>query len=81
MTKKRLSSKSLSIIYYFNYSNLVLGKCQTPDYAAKKHVPFISITGADEISRNVVNLKNLATGEQVSVPSSDLDGIISFLFA
>ena len=51
------------------------------DYAAKKHVPFISITGADEISRNVVNLKNLATGEQVSVPSSDLDGIISFLFA
>ena len=30
MTKKRLSSKSLSIIYYFNYSNLVLGKCQTP---------------------------------------------------
>ena len=51
------------------------------DYAAKKHVPFISITGAEEISRNVVNLKNLATGEQVSVPSSDLNGIISFLFA
>ena len=33
MTKKRLPSESLSIIYRFNCSNLLLGKCQTPDAA------------------------------------------------
>lgn len=34
------------------------------DYATKKKIPYFAIVGADEIEKNVVNIKNLETGEQ-----------------
>ncbi len=49
------------------------------DYADRKSIPFISITGADEMSRGTVNLKNLAAGEQVSLSKNDLSAIVDFL--
>ena len=49
------------------------------DYADRKSIPFISITGADEMSRRTVNLKNLAAGEQVSLSKNDLSAIVDFL--
>lgn len=49
------------------------------DYADRKSIPFISITGADEMSRGTVNLKNLAAGEQVSLSKDDLSAIVDFL--
>ena len=49
------------------------------DYAARKSIPFISITGADEMAGGLVNLKNLETGEQISVSKDDIAGIRAFL--
>ena len=49
------------------------------DYAARKSIPFISITGADEMAGGLVNLKNLETGEQISVSKDDVAGIRAFL--
>ncbi len=49
------------------------------DYADRKAIPFISITGGDEVAAGVLNVKNLASGEQKSFASTDIDGIISFL--
>ncbi len=34
------------------------------DYATKKNIPYFAIVGAEEIEKNVVNIKNLETGEQ-----------------
>ncbi len=41
------------------------------DYAAKKNIPFLSICGESEIQRGVVNIKNLATGEQIALSNID----------
>ena len=49
------------------------------DYADKKGIPFVSINGGDEAQSGQINLKNLATGEQKSFSSSDLDSILEFL--
>jgi len=49
------------------------------DYADKKGIPYISICGADEISEGKVNIKNLSTGEQKSLPVSDIESIIKSL--
>ena len=49
------------------------------DYADKKSIPFISITGTSEAEQGVINLKNLASGEQKSFAKDDLAGIISFV--
>lgn len=49
------------------------------DYADKKSIPFISITGTSEAEQSVINLKNLASGEQKSFAKDDLAGIISFV--
>lgn len=49
------------------------------DYADKKAIPFISIVGADEVEKNIINVKNLSTGEQKSFPSSDISKIMQFL--
>lgn len=48
------------------------------DYASRKSIPFISITGADEMAQGLVNIKNLETGEQVSLPKDDAVQIISY---
>ena len=49
------------------------------DYADRRGIPFLSITGASEIEQGVVNLKNLSSGEQRSFPKDDLSGILAFL--
>ena len=49
------------------------------DYADRKSIPFLSITGADEVAAGVVQIKNLASGEQKSFAAGDIDGILAFL--
>lgn len=49
------------------------------DYADKKAIPFISIVGETEAAAGLVNVKNLASGEQKSFAKDDVDGIITFL--
>ena len=49
------------------------------DYADRKSIPFISITGGDEMSKNQVNLKNLSSGAQESFSKDDIDGILKFV--
>ena len=42
------------------------------DYADHKGIPFLSITGGDEMSGGVINIKNLASGEQKSFAKGDV---------
>ncbi len=49
------------------------------DYAERKAIPFLSITGASEMEQGVVNLKNLSSGEQKSFAKDDIEGILAFL--
>jgi len=49
------------------------------DYAERKSIPFLSITGASEMEQGVVNLKNLSSGEQKSFAKDDIAGILAFL--
>ena len=49
------------------------------DYAERKAIPFLSITGGDEAAAGQVNVKNLGTGEQKSFPKDDISGILGFL--
>ena len=49
------------------------------DYADKKNIPFISIVGETEVSSGVLNIKNLASGEQLTFPKDDIAAILSFL--
>ena len=49
------------------------------DYADRKAIPFLSITGEAEMAQGSVNLKNLASGEQKSFAKDDFEGICSFL--
>ena len=49
------------------------------DYADRKNIPFLSICGGDEAAAGVVQLKNLASGEQKSFAKDDLQSIISFI--
>ncbi len=51
------------------------------DYADRKNIPFLSICGGDEAAAGVVQLKNLASGEQRSFAKEDLPGIIAFVSA
>ena len=51
------------------------------DYADRKGIPFISITGADEAAAGTVQIKNLASGEQKSFGKDDLKGIREFINA
>ena len=45
-------------------------------YAASKSIPFAAILGADELARGEVTVKDLTTGEQVSVARADVAGRI-----
>ena len=49
------------------------------DYAERKAIPFLSITGASEMEQGIVNLKTLASGEQKSFARDDIAGIRAFL--
>lgn len=48
------------------------------DYAQRKSIPFLSITGSSEAEAGAVNVKNLATGEQKSFACSDIEAIVEF---
>jgi histidyl-tRNA synthetase len=41
-------------------------------YAEKKNIPFIIILGEKELKENTCNIKNLSTGEQQTIATSDL---------
>ena len=49
------------------------------DYADRKGIPFLSICGSSEAAEGLIQIKNLATGEQKSFPKDDLAGILVFL--
>jgi histidyl-tRNA synthetase len=49
------------------------------DYADRKAIPFLSINGGNEIASGVVQIKNLASGEQRSFERGDLAGMLTFL--
>ena len=49
------------------------------EYCDRKSIPFLSICGADEAAAGTVQVKNLASGEQKSFASGDIDGILTFL--
>lgn len=49
------------------------------EYAERRSIPFLSINGEDEVSRNAVNIKRLSDGEQRLFDSADTDGIAAFL--
>ena len=42
------------------------------EYAEKKAIPFMIIAGEEEMAKGLVNVKNLATGEQRSAPASEI---------
>jgi histidyl-tRNA synthetase len=41
-------------------------------YASARSIPFVAVIGADELANNTVTVKNMKTGQQVSVPRSDV---------
>ncbi len=41
-------------------------------YASDKSIPFVAVIGPDEASNNLVSLKNMNTGEQKTISTSDL---------
>lgn len=41
-------------------------------YADKKGIPFVALVGENEMNNNVVTLKNMLTGEQESIATSEL---------
>lgn len=49
------------------------------DYAARKGVPFLSITGGDEIGAGSISVKNLESGEQRIFPKDSIEDILAFL--
>ena len=49
------------------------------DYADRKGIPFLSICGETEAAEGLIQIKNLATGEQKSFSKDDLAGILAFL--
>ena len=49
------------------------------DYADRKQIPFLSISGSTEAAAGQVNIKNLASGEQKAFPVSDIESILNFI--
>ncbi len=49
------------------------------DYADRKSIPFISITGGDELENSVINIKNLASGEQKVFKKDKISEILDFI--
>ena len=70
-----LRSESIAVEIYPDASKL---KKQF-DYADRKSIPFLSITGADEMAGGVVSIKNLSTGDQQTFSKDDLTAIMTFL--
>ena len=70
-----LREKGISVEIYPDASKL---KKQF-DYADRKAIPFLSICGGDEAAAGLVQVKNLASGEQKSFAKDDIEGIITFV--
>ncbi len=51
------------------------------DYADAKSIPFLSITGGNEMENGCINIKNLVSGEQKSFCKDDISAIVEFLTA
>ena len=49
------------------------------DYADRKGIPFISICGSSEAADGLIQIKNLASGEQVSYSKDDISAMVTFL--
>ena len=49
------------------------------EYAERKQIPFLSITGGNEIVNSCINIKNLSSGEQKSFGKDAIDEILEFL--
>jgi histidyl-tRNA synthetase len=41
-------------------------------YASARGIPFVAVIGADELAKNTVTVKNMRTGQQLSVPRSNV---------
>jgi len=71
----QLRSKGVAVEVYPDSSKL---KKQF-DYADRKGIPFLSITGGNEATEGIINIKNLSSGEQKSFGKDDIDGICNYL--
>ena len=49
------------------------------DYADRRGIPFLSITGGNEMQEGQVSVKDLVSGEQRSFPADDIDALAAFL--
>lgn len=49
------------------------------DYAERKSIPFISISGSSEMEAGLINIKNLSTGEQKSFSKDAIEQIVEFI--
>ena len=49
------------------------------DYADRKGIPFISICGSSEAAEGLIQIKNLATGEQKSFPKDAISEMVAYL--
>ena len=49
------------------------------DYCDRKGIRFLSVCGENEAASGTVQIKNLATGEQVSFGVADIDGMAAFV--
>lgn len=49
------------------------------EYADRRGIPFLSITGTSEVESGTVNIKNLASGEQRSFARDDVAAIVGFI--
>lgn len=51
------------------------------DYADRKAIPFLSICGETEAAAGLIQIKNLATGEQKSFSKDDITAIKDFIYS
>lgn len=49
------------------------------DFADRKSIPFLSITGGNEVEAGQVNMKNLVSGDQKSFAKDDIQGMLQFM--
>ena len=45
-------------------------------YASARGIPFVAVIGADELANDTVTVKNMKTGQQVTVPRTDVRNTI-----
>ena len=70
-----LRSEGVSVEVYPDSSKL---KKQF-EYADRKVIPFLSICGADEAAADLVQIKNLSSGEQRSFSKEDVGSMLEFI--